>query len=118
MMWQLVLEILRAPLESRVILGITIAIFIVDAIRTFDLRLTQAKRAGNIPHDEPSPGSWVNAFYWLYIILFIVLLILDWRYAILFWLVLFVLRVLPVLETIGNILMSPFRPRGRGRHRR
>ena len=40
--------------------------------------------------------------------LYLVLLILNWTYAVALYAVLFVLRVLPVLERIGAFLISPF----------
>ena len=93
------------------IIGLTIAYFIVASITTFDLRMTQAKRQGTLPPDEPMLPAWVGVFDWLQWIIFIVLLYLNWKYALVLFVIKFVLKVLPVLETVGNILMSPFKPR-------
>lgn len=41
--------------------------------------------------------------------IFIALLYLNWKYALVLFAIKFVLKVLPVLEIIGNILMSPFK---------
>lgn len=55
--------------------------------------------------------SWVGIFAWLQWAIFIVLFVLNWKYALIIFAFKFILKVLPVLETIGNILMSPFRPK-------
>jgi hypothetical protein len=93
------------------IIGLTVAYFLVASISTFDLRLTQAKRDGTLPPDEPTLPSWVVVFDWLMWAIFIALLYLNWKYALVLFAIKFVLKVVPALETIGNILMSPFKPR-------
>ncbi len=55
--------------------------------------------------------SWVGIFGFLQWAIFIALFILNWKYALIIFVVKFILKVLPVLETIGNILMSPFLPK-------
>jgi hypothetical protein len=41
----------------------------------------------------------------------LVVLVIDWQVAITIFILKFVLKVVPILETIGNILMSPFKVR-------
>lgn len=53
----------------------------------------------------------VVVFDWLMWGIWLALLYLNWKYALLLFAIKFVLKVLPVLETIGNILMAPFKPR-------
>jgi hypothetical protein len=93
------------------IVGLTIAYFLVASVTTFDLRLTQAKRQGTLPPDEASLPEWVGLFAWMQWAIFLALLYLNWKYALVLFAVKFVLKVLPVLEIVGNILMSPFKPR-------
>ena len=90
---------------------LTIAFAITSSITTFDKRLTQAKREGILPPDEPSLPSWVAFIFWIHIGLIIAILIMNWKYALIVLVIGFILEVLPVWETIGNILMSPFKPR-------
>jgi hypothetical protein len=92
------------------IIGLTVAYFIIASITTFDIRVTQAKREGTYPPGDPSLPSWVGIFAWMQWIIFAVILLLNWKYALVLFAIKFVLKVLPVLETIGNILMAPFRP--------
>lgn len=90
---------------------LTIAFFITSSITTFDKRLIQARRNSTLPPDEPLLPSWVGLIGWIHWGLALALLIINWKYAIIVFIVMFVLAVLPVLETIGNILMSPFKQR-------
>lgn len=83
--------------------------FLTSSITTFDMRMVQAKRRGDLPADEAMPPSWVALFYWIDWIIIIILLFLNWKLAILIFIIRFILQVLPVLETIGNILMRPFK---------
>jgi len=93
------------------IIGLTVAYFFVASIITFDIRMTQARRDGRLPSDEPMLPAWVGVFVWMQWAIFLVLLYLNWKYALILFVIKFVLKVLPVLETIGNVLMRPFRPR-------
>jgi len=93
------------------IIGLTVAYFLVTSITTFDIRLNQAKRQGILPPDEPTLPAWVSVLYWVQWAIFLVLLYLNWKYALVLFVIKFALKVLPVLETVGNILMSPFKPR-------
>ena len=104
-------SILNIPLESLLVLGITITLFLTGSITTFDIRLNQAKKSGVLPPDERILPQWVALLYWVHYGLLIWLFFLNWKFAVGLVIVLFVLKVLPVLETIGNILMTPFKKR-------
>jgi len=93
------------------IIGLTVAYFIVASITTFDIRVTQAKREGTYPPGDPPLPSWIGIFAWMQWIIFVIILYLNWKYALVLFVIKFMLKVLPVLEIIGNILMSPFKPR-------
>ncbi|MEO5984673.1 MAG: hypothetical protein ABIP80_04160 [Ferruginibacter sp.] len=82
--------------------------FVVASITTFDIRLTQAKWDGQ---DFGTLSDWTGIFVWIQWGLFIALGVLNWRLAIWIFVVKFILKVLPVSETIGNILMAPFKPK-------
>ncbi len=105
------ITLFHTPIDSTVIIALTILYFICESISTFDIRLMQGKRDGSLPPDEPLLPNWTAIFIWMGWIIFIALILLNWKYAILIFIVKFVLKVLPVLETIGNILMSPFKQR-------
>jgi hypothetical protein len=92
---------------------ITILYFVLSSITTLDIRLIQARKAGLLgPEDDHLP-KWVAALYWIEWGLFIYLAFIDWKFAALVFGLKFILKVLPVLEIIGNILMRPFKNRSR-----
>lgn len=95
--------------DSPTLIGLTAAYGVVSAITTFDIRLVQAKKNGTKPPDEPNLPQWVAFLYWLEWIIFALLVYLNWKYALMVFAAKFVLKVLPVLETIGNFLMAPFK---------
>ena len=89
---------------------LTIVFVITSSITVFDTRLIQAKRSGALPADEQMLPSWVGFIAWIHWGLALVILFIDWKYAIFLFIAKFILSVLPILETVGNILMRPFRP--------
>lgn len=104
-------SLLQPPPRDSVVLGLSVLLFVLSCLNTFDKRLVQAKREGFQPEQELP--AWTNIFLWVYYPLFVVLAILNWQWAILLYVVLFILAVLPVSETIGNLLygmlFAPFR---------
>lgn len=97
------------PLWSPLYLSLVAAYFVVASVVTFDMRLTQAKMAGE---DFGTLPAWTVVFDWLQWGLFCVLAVLNWRAAMGVFVLKFILKFVPVLETIGNVLMAPFKPRG------
>lgn len=94
---------------------LTIVFVITSSIVTFDIRLVQAKRNGTLSPDEPMLPSCVGLIVLIHLGLALALLLIDWKYAIIVFIIMFLLAVLPVLEIIGNILMSPFKQRGKSK---
>src|SRR5262245_48404327 len=92
-------------------ISLTVGYFLAASVDTFDTRLIQAKKAGDLPPDHPMLPEWTMLITFAMWGIFAVFLYLNWRYALTLFVIKFVLKVLPVLETIGNILMAPFRPR-------
>ena len=100
---------LLIPYNSPVLIGLTIVFGILASITTLDIRLIQAKKSGALPIDEPGLPKWVSILYWIEWLILGVIVFLNWKYAIIVSIAKFILKVLPVLEIIGNILMSPFK---------
>jgi len=98
------------PFTSPLYLILTVAYFLVASITTLDIRLMQAKSRGEDFGELP---PWVGIFPFMQWGLFIALAILNWKIAIGLFVLKFVLKVLPVLELIGNVLMAPFAPKRR-----
>lgn len=98
-------------LNSPAVLITSIVLLIVQSITIFDIRILQAKKTGTLPPDYPELPKWTRSFHMIEWVLRIILLILNWKFALAYFVLLFILKVVPVLETIGNILMAPFKPR-------
>jgi len=103
------ITLFNTAINSPVIIILTIVYVITSAITTFDIRMTQAKRNGSLPPDEPMLPNWVGLVVWAHWAVFLSIVLLNWKYAVLIFVIKFVLKVLPVLETLGNMLMSPFK---------
>jgi len=102
---------LLTPTTSPILIFLSVLFALTSSITTFDKRLIQAKRAGTLPQDEPMLPSWVGIISWLHWGVMLLILLLNWKYAVAVFIIGFILEVLPVWETIGNILMSPFKPK-------
>lgn len=105
------ITLLDTAINSPIVIALTAGFAVTSSITTFETRLIQAKRYGSLPPDEPMLPVWTGLIGWLQWGIALALIFLNWKYAILLFIVKFALKVLPVLEIIGNVMMSPFRPR-------
>ena len=105
------IELFNTPIESPYLIGLTVAYAVTSSITVFDKRLIQARKSGLIPPEEPMLPVWVGFIAWIHWSIGLVIVLLNWQYAMVVFVAKFILSVLPVLETIGNVLMAPFRPR-------
>lgn len=110
-MIELIKNIIYAPLSSPILLLLAIVYFFVESIRIYDARLIQGHtrdiRSGVFSRAKgASLPSWVGYLHFLGWILFISILFINWKFALVFYVLLFVLRVLPVLENIGEFLLG------------
>lgn len=96
-------------LNSPAIIVTSVLLFIVQSITIFDIRIVQGKKMGTLPPDHPELPTWTLPLHIVEWILRIILLVLNWKFALAYFVILFILKVLPVLETVGNILMAPFK---------
>ncbi|MCG8894679.1 hypothetical protein G1K73_13100 [Tenacibaculum finnmarkense] len=103
------IDFILNELDSPLIIGLTILYFIFASITTFGIRITQAKRNGTWPKNEPDLPNWTTIFYWFEWSILFYITIFNWKFAIALFILKFILKVLPVLEIVGNLLMRPFR---------
>lgn len=103
------ITLFSTPITSPIVIILTIIYFICESITTYDTRLIQAQRDGFSQENETMLPTWVGFFVFIGWGTFIALVLLNWKYAILIFIIKFILKVLPVLESIGQILMMPFR---------
>jgi len=100
---------LDSYLGSTLLISLSILYFLVESISTFDVRLLQARKAGNLPPDYPMLPKWISVFHILGWLLLLSMVVADWKVGLAIWILMFVLKVLPVLETVGNLLLAPFK---------
>ncbi len=104
----LILQLTGSP----ALLGLSVALFISYSITTLDKRIIQAKRSGALPLNHANLPKWVSIFHFLDWVILISMVILNWKVALFVWACFFILKIFPVLETSGNVLMSPFQNQG------
>ncbi len=112
-MLEVIKNILVSPLNSPLLLVVAIAYMLVESIRIYDARLIQGHtrdfKSGVFQRAEGRQlPFWVGYIHILGWALFIVMILLNWKFAIVFFVLLFILRVLPILENIGEFLMRGF----------
>lgn len=110
MMFDALKDILHAPLDSPVLFIISIAYLLIESICTYDTRIMQGflRNAHSDVFERAEMRMlprWVAHFVYLGWLLLIVIAILNWKYAIALYVVKFILKVMPVLELVGEQLM-------------
>lgn len=102
------MELFYTPIDDPALIILTVVFAVTASITTFDKRLLQARKSGVITMHQPILPNWVGVIGWIHWIIGLSILLLNWKYALLVFILKFLLSVLPVLETIGYILMKPF----------
>lgn len=97
--------LLFLPLKSPVILVISAIFFITASITTLDKKAMQARWSGAFGDKRPVLMVWVLAFVFIEKTAIITLFVLNWRYALMLYVLVFLLALSPVLETIGSIIL-------------
>jgi hypothetical protein len=105
------MDVFRQIAESPLLITLSVALFFCSAIGVCDARVFQGRRAGLLPPDQPNLPRWVGLFHFIYWGLLITLGILNWKAAILVWIVLFALKVSAILEIIGWAILRLFLPK-------
>src|SRR5258708_39940542 len=102
---------------SPLYLGLLFAYFVTSSLTVFDIRMSQAKmgmfgkETAEAINSGPQVPSWIAYIFWLDWIICLTLIILNWKIAIFVFIARFILKWLSVLETTGNMIMRPFRPK-------
>jgi len=105
------ISLFDTPIDSPVLIALTVIYGLTSSITVFDKRMIQARRDGTLPDDEPMLPPWVGLVGWVHWAVGLSIVLFNWKYAIVVFIAKFILSVLPVLEVIGNFLMAPFRPK-------
>jgi hypothetical protein len=101
------MHLFHTPVSTPLLIALTIVYAICAAITTFDTRIIQAKKHGYLRESDAQVPSWTGLFGILLWATWVAIFLLSWWYALLLFVIKFVLKVLPVLENIGALLLTP-----------
>ena len=90
---------------SPLFLTVLIIHFVSFSIRAYDVGILHSIREGNIVRPL---GSWVGIAHWIGWGTAIALLILNWKYALIIFVIRFFLRFFSILQIIGFLFLYPF----------
>lgn len=93
--------------SSPTLITLTVVYFICAAITTFDTRIIQAKKNGYLAENEAHVPTWTGIFAIILWLTWLAMFLLNWWYALAMFMIKFVLKVIPVLENIGALLLIP-----------
>jgi len=93
---------------SIVVLNILFYLFL--SIALFDLDYAKSKSL-----DDPELPQWIGLIDLVLIISWIFLLFVGWKFAFIGFVVYLISSIIPIPQMIGNILMSPFKPKKIGK---
>ena len=98
----------NTPFNSAILIVFVIAYNIVAAVNNYDIRVLRDKKSENFPNDTKMPPTWFRYTRWMEPILFFIMLLLNWKFALIAWIVKAILQALLVLEFIGYVILYPF----------
>jgi hypothetical protein len=101
----------NTPINSPVLIILTVIFVLTSAITSFDKRAFQTKRARNLSPDEAQLPAWTRLILFFHWGFALALFVLNWKWTLFILALRFIVSFFPVLEIIGNWLMAPFRPR-------
>lgn len=90
---------------------VTIAFFLTSAVTKFDVNLTKAISIGDVPPDQARLPDWIGWLFWLHWALIVTLFVLNWRLAILVYVVRSILSFFGIMGIVGGILTLPIMQR-------
>ena len=97
----------NTPFNSGILIVFVIAYNIVAAINNYDIRLIRDKKAETFPTIKTLP-KWIRYARWMEPGLFFIMLLLNWKFALIPWIIKAILQALLILEFIGYIILYPF----------
>lgn len=98
----------NTPFNSAILIVFVIAYNIVAAINNYDIRMLRDKKNGTFAEDDKILPKWTRYARWMESIIFFIMLLLNWKFALIAWIIKAFLQALLVLEFIGYIILYPF----------
>lgn len=102
------MQLFQTPIDHPVLITLIVLYAIAAAVTTYDMRYIQAKRENRLPQGHLEPPYWIGFFAYLLWGTWIAILALSGLFALVLLIVKFILKVVPVLEVIGEELIRPF----------
>ena len=99
---------LLAAFQSPLLGWLTIAFFLTATGDTYARRIYPGNTRGQLPAETPYYPVWLGLFAWINIPLKIALVVMNWQFGLLVYVMGFALARLGVLERMGSILLRPF----------
>ena len=95
------------PINSPLLIILTVIYGICAAITTFDTRIIQAKQVGYLARNKAYVPAWTGLFAILLWATWTAIFLLNWWYALALFVIKVALKELSVLEHIGALLLWP-----------
>lgn len=98
----------NTPFNSAILIAFVIIYNLIAAINNYDIRLLRDKKNENFPAGPQILPKWIRSARWVEPILFLIMLLLNWKFVLIAWIVKAILQALLVLEFIGYVILSAF----------
>lgn len=101
------MHLFHTAVSSPTLIILTIVYAICAAITTFDTRIIQAKKGGYLAENEAHVPVWTGFFGIIMWLTWVAIFLLNWWYALALFVIKFILKVVPVLENVGAVILLP-----------
>lgn len=98
----------NTPFNSAILILFVIAYNIVAAINNYDIGLHRDEKNGTFPENTKILPKWIRYTRWMEPLIFFIMLLLNWKFALIACILKAILQALLVLEFIGYIILSSF----------
>jgi len=102
------MELFNTSYNSSVYIALICIYFLSESISTFDTRIIQAKKGGYLRESDIAVPGWTAIFIFIGWVSLIAMILLNPIAAFVVFIVKYILKVMPVLENIGALLLTPF----------
>ncbi len=102
------MSLFNTPFNSVILIVLVIAYNIVAGINNYDVRLIREKKDEFFLANTKTLPKWIGYIRLLEPIILVVLLFLNWKFALIAYIIKAILQALLVLEFIGYIMLYPF----------
>ena len=98
----------NTPFNSTILIVFVIIYNVLGAINNYHRRLIRDKKTQDFSESSVSLPNWSRTAQWLEPVIFIFMLLLNWKFALIACVIKAALQALLVLEFIGYVILSAF----------